>query len=506
MPARCEKDGLKGITTASTYDAWTPARAYSHYHAGARILSETASARLASPIEIKPEQLRSRRGFDVNKESDTYGPLWKGGKWTMRDITNYMTTAAYHLLDHASDNREKWLTRFHKIGHDATRPRKEGELNGYIVEYGWNVIPTLKMAGVEVEQVGKFEYEGTPMLPGSHIVRLDQPYGSFAKAMLGKVKYPNLLDKAGNPVPPYDVTAHDLGLLTGARVFEIRKSINPPKFKSNAVATLLGRRVGYEKRSNNYCLYRSAQPSKDEGWTRWVADEYGYYLSRFDLQARTDTTHSFVSCNASMVKKGPAFGTSEKTETKAIIFPDQSPDQILNGYPKDSMPEEYVGGIGKEGVAKLEKFVRDGGTLVFLNRSSVFAIEHFNLPIKDIAKNWKRSEFFIPGSILRIDTDGRHAISKGDSKSIAWFERSPVFELGRVTEDGTFARVVAKYPENPDDILLAGWALGKEKIAGKAAIVEVRMGNGKIVLFGFRPQYRGQSTATFDLLFNAISY
>ena len=44
-----------------------------------------------------------------------------------------------------------------------------------------------------------------------------------------------------------------------------------------------------------------------------------------------------------------------------------------------------------------------------------------------------------------------------------------------------------------------------EKVAGKAALVEVKMGKGKIILFGFRPQYRGQSLATFPLLFNAIS-
>ncbi len=53
---------------------------------------------------------------------------------------------------------------------------------------------------------------------------------------------------------------------------------------------------------------------------------------------------------------------------RTIIFPDQSPNQILNGYPKGSMPDEYTGGVGKEGVENLRKFVEAGGTLVFLNR------------------------------------------------------------------------------------------------------------------------------------------
>ena len=76
-----------------------------------------------------------------------------------------------------------------------------------------------------------------------------------------------------------------------------------------------------------------------------------------------------------------------------------------------------------------------------------------------------------------------------------------------VTLDGVRLsyRVVSKYPSDPKQILLSGWALGADKIAGKAALVEFTIGKGKIVLFGFRPQYRGQSLATFPLLFNSIS-
>ncbi len=105
MAGQLRANGFQGITTNSTYDAWTPARAYSHYHGGVRILSETASARIASPITVKFEELRSRDGYDPQKESDKFGPVWRGGEWRLRDITNYMTTAAFILLRHASQNR-----------------------------------------------------------------------------------------------------------------------------------------------------------------------------------------------------------------------------------------------------------------------------------------------------------------------------------------------------------------------------------------------------------------
>ena len=188
------------------------------------------------------------------------------------------------------------------------------------------------------------------------------------------------------------------------------------------------------------------------------------------------------------------------------IFPDQSPNQILNGYPKGSMPDEYTGGVGKEGVENLRKFVEAGGTLVFLNRASNFAIEQFNLPVKDVTKGLARKDFFIPGSILRTELDLTHPIAKGMPKeSIAWFENSPAFEIQAdpLTLTNNF-KIIARYPTDPKNVLLSGWALGAEKIAGKAALVEFTIGKGKIVLFGFRPQYRGQSLATFPLLFNAI--
>jgi len=251
----------------------------------------------------------------------------------------------------------------------------------------------------------------------------------------------------------------------------------------------------------------------DEGWTRWVFENFPFY-GPGNVCLRK---HSSIGNNS--------IRNSIGGEIHAIIFPDQSAGQILNGYPKGTMPDEYTGGVGKEGVENLKKFVEAGGTLVFLNRSSQFAIEQFNLPVKDVTRGLARKDFYIPGSILRTELDTMHPIAKGmPQQSIAWFENSPAFEIQGQTGDmrqetgektrspvsGLSSavpgiRVIATYPKDPKNILLSGWALGAEKIAGKAALVEFTIGKGKIILFGFRPQYRGQSLATFPLLFNAIS-
>src|SRR5881227_1404904 len=111
--------GYKGITTDSTYYAWSPSRAYSHYHGGVRILQETASCRLATPITVRFDQLRPGEGYDPRKEAANFGPVWQGGEWHIRDITNTMTTVAFLLLKHAAQNREHWLQRFYEIEKEA---------------------------------------------------------------------------------------------------------------------------------------------------------------------------------------------------------------------------------------------------------------------------------------------------------------------------------------------------------------------------------------------------
>ncbi len=407
----------------------------------------------------------------------------------MRDITNYMTTGAFHLMTHAAENREAWLTRFYKIGKDATRPRKDGEILAYVVEDKGNTRELQEiLARADVEYENFLQQKDDGDIDWVLLVKMAQPYSSFAKAILGSQKYPNLKDEKGDPISPYDVTAHTISLLHDAEAKPIYKNIRSPK---NVGASYYSHGdCGNRIKTYSTQIYRSYIPSMDEGWTRFILTDknwkdYEHDCTKFEV---TELKNNLIKQNT--------------FTSKTIIFPDQSPNSILNGYKEGSMPMEYTGGLSGKGVENLKKFVEDGGTLVFLNRSSDFAIEQFDLPVKNIAKDWKEKDFYIPGSILRTELDTKHPIAKGmPERSIAWFEDSPVFEV----TDNSRVKVIAKYPEKAEDILLSGWALGKEKIAGKAALVEFSMGKGKIILFGFRPQYRGQSLATFPLLFNSIA-
>ena len=378
-------------------------------------------------------------------------------------------------------------------------PSQAGNLYGFI--------KILQRGGIELERVKRTDRKADVQI----YIPFDQPYGEFAKTLLEQQRYPNLKNEKGEPIPPYDVTAHTLSLLRNIKVDHVTKK--PDFISVTEFDPFYGSPRKMCKQQFSYWLYRSWIPSMDEGWTRWFFDNYGWMVPSKDALPCSDIQQRTVELNDKQIRSGIDMSTS-----RIIIFPDQSPSQTLNGYAKGSMPEEYVGGVGKEGVENLKKFVEAGGTLVFLNRASDFAIEQFGLPIKDVTQGLARKDFYIPGSILRTELDTTSPIAKGmPADSIAWFENGPVFEVlssnfslpastEKPAEAGTQSiKIIARYPTDPAKILLSGWALGAQKIAGKAALLEVRYGKGKIVLFGFRPQYRGQSLATFPLFFNAIS-
>jgi hypothetical protein len=360
------------------------------------------------------------------------------------------------------------------------RPRRDGELFGFLIDDASATKPNRERL-FEILERGGVVIEHTTR---GFLIRMDQPYGAFAKALLEYQKYPDLRDSSGNPVSPYDVTAHTLSLLMGV---EAKPVYAPFRYRSVDVPMLTG--GGDLKEIKRLALYRSHVPSMDEGWTRWVLKREIYKGNRF---------------SPSSVRDAELRAGSLRAKYDTIIIPDQSPATILEGWRAGRMPTEITGGIGAEGARSLREFVEAGGTLVCLNRASGFAIEQLRLPVRDLTAGLKRTEFYAPGSILRTELDTAHPMAAGmPRESVAWVEGSPVFEISDDREAGR-VRVVARYP-NGSNPLLSGWLLGGERMRGRAALVEVMLGRGRVILFGFRPQYRGQSLATYPLFFNAIS-
>ncbi len=229
-------------------------------------------------------------------------------------------------------------------------------------------------------------------------------------------------------------------------------------------------------------LFRPWRPSIDEGWTRWVLERYEF---------------AFTNIYNSDVIAGDL-----RRRFDVIIIADISSNQILDGFAKGSVPPRYAGGIGKEGVRAIDEFVRGGGTLVTLNGSTRFAIAELHLPVKNVVSGLARDTFFLSGSVVSVTVDPSHPVMTGmPERSKVFVNRSPVFTV----TDEFEGSVLAKYASEGSP-LLSGYLLGVEHLQGYAAALDVRHGDGHVILLGMRPQWRGQPFGTFRILFNAALY
>src|SRR5881392_1492899 len=228
--------GKTGISINSTYDAWTPARAYQHYHGGVRILSETASANLASPIEIPFDHLQAReRGYNPRERSWNFTNPWRGGRWSLRDIVSYQADGAYALLLHAARDRERWLANFLNVETHAVRGWWEWPY-AYVIPARQDsvalsaMLSILRRGGVEIRTATQsFSLQGQRHSAGTYVIVLRQPYAAFAKSLLEPQRYPDRrLYPGGPPEKPYDVTAHTLPLLLGVNAIVATDSLRVP--------------------------------------------------------------------------------------------------------------------------------------------------------------------------------------------------------------------------------------------------------------------------------------
>jgi hypothetical protein len=196
-----------------------------------------------------------------------------------------------------------------------------------------------------------------------------------------------------------------------------------------------------------------------------------------------------------------------------IVLPSEREREIVEGNATGSYPTELTGGIGDAGAANLTRFVEAGGTLICFDASCELAIKRFQLPLKNVLAGLRSSDFYCPGSILRINVETTNPVAKRMREDVdAYFINSSAFEMIESSPAAAAAaggpeparlRVIARYAK--ENVLRSGWLLGEEKIKGRIALAEAVCGKGRVVLFGFRPQHRGQTWGTFPLIWNAIA-
>jgi zinc carboxypeptidase len=419
------------------------------------------------------------------------------------------------------------------------------------------LVDKLLIAGIEVFRANQaFRQDDKSYPAGSFVIPFDQVFARYAKDLLEKQTYPEVRRSPGAPAEaPYDVSAWSLGMQFGVKTefaktplaaFPMDKVTATPRYVLSAsssggawrfpyngalsamvVNRLLkgGAKVSLSKpeagavpyviatakaevwnkavegidvrpdpkaparsllattlNTPRVGIYQSYDPSMDEGWTRWVLDRYQF---------------EYTALHNEDIKPGKL-----RQRFDAIILPDQRSSAILDGLDYNTIVEQYRGGLGESGWDALHQFVSDGGTLISLGEASNLLVDKLPLGVKDLKRTTTRDVHFAPGAIVNLQVDTAHPIGRGVApETLGFYINSPFFQLmeGFASQK---VSVVARYPNTK--VNASGWIRGEDLMYGRAAVVAIEMNPGKVVLFGIRPQHRGQTHATFPLLFNAL--
>jgi hypothetical protein len=236
-------------------------------------------------------------------------------------------------------------------------------------------------------------------------------------------------------------------------------------------------------------LHRPWGEHPDYGWTRLLLERHEFEVTPIEDEA---------------IRGGGLSGRFD-----VLVLPDAAPQRLRDGFAAGTLPPEYTGGLGTRGIAALADFVEAGGTLVCLDTSCRLAIDALGLPLRDVVESADAETFYCPGSLVRLVLEPVNPLAFGmRPHTTAFFFHSSayqVLETGDERPSGGALRgpvIAARYADQ--DLLVSGWLDGESAIAGRAAVVEARVGDGRVVLIGFRAQHRAQADATFRLLFNAI--
>lgn len=234
-------------------------------------------------------------------------------------------------------------------------------------------------------------------------------------------------------------------------------------------------------------LYQPWNPTPDEGWTRFLLEQFFF---------------KFQTIYSSNIRKNNLHNAYD-----VIIIPDMPLDTLIYGNSRNEnsmylpkTPKPYLYGLMEDGIENLRQFVLKGGTLITLNRSCDLPIKRFGIPAENILDFEQTKRFYCPGSLLRIMNNNKEAIGYGMSdNSPAFFLNSRAFKP-KPWQHKT--NVIAYYSEN--ELLLSGFISGGDILKGAAAVLDIPLGKGRIVLIGFNSQYQAKTPVTYKFLFNAI--
>ena len=260
--------------------------------------------------------------------------------------------------------------------------------------------------------------------------------------------------------------------------------------------------AGVKLRPVRLALWDTYGGSMPSGWTRWLLEQFEFPFT--------------------VVYPPELDAGNLRNRFDVIILPDdaeildpQSRDdrrEISSATPPADAPPEWLARGGymtaEATVPRLREFLEQGGRILAIGGATELGSE-LGLPlshalIDSAGRELPRSQYYIPGSVLRARVDNTHPLAHGMSRyADMFFDNSPSFRL-RSTAGQQGLRQVAWFDSATP--LRSGWAWGQRVLEGSAAVVEASVGQGTLVLYGPEVLFRAQPHGTFKLLFNGILY
>jgi hypothetical protein len=522
---------LPGSMHQETFDVWYPGYLdnIGNFRHTISFFTETALYRYATPHFYTVDDFPAvRQGLG---EEMLYSSPWKGGWWRLADACRYMYEADLAVLNLSVKYREQMQYNKYRAARDTIEHFQKEPPFAYEIPREQRDAPTaavmmekLMLNGIEVHQSAK---------PDAWVILMDQPFAGLVKELFEPQVYPTISQR------PYDVTGWTLPYQMGVEVHAITTPVSAAfrdslravkdmnglaapwnreanagfravnqvlaakgsvtvsgddwaasgidKSKLDAILAENHLRAGAAKEGGKPVkplrvgLYRPWTASMDEGWTRWILEQFQFPFTNL--------------YNADIIDGH----LREHYDT--IVIPDMNERQILDGYRPGTIPQRYAGGLGEEGVQELRDFVTAGGTLVTFNNASLFAINQFKLPVTNALADLRAGQFFCSGCLVTVHIeDEKNPLTAGlAANTIVMFERGPAFD----TKTDFKGKVLARYPKERSP-LASGYLAGPDRLEGKAAAVDADFGKGHVLLLGFKPQWRGQSHAAYKFFFNAF--
>ncbi len=569
-----EEADRAGIVNSAVYSGWghfgfhwiTP------FHNIAGMLTESASARLATPLYVPKEQLSGSWQLPEYAAQTTMPNVWEGGWWRVRDIVVNQRIATFELLEIASKNRETLLRNAYLKASRQTQRGMDAATKAYVIPAAQHdpltmekMVQRLLWQGVEVQRSADgFTHEGRVYGPGSYVVTMAQPKQGVIRYLLGQTFYPQnsyTRNPDGSPIRPYDMSADVMAEFMGVRVDPVGTAVGAPL---SVVTNYMAPQGTVARGSNGFHIEGTANdafhainklwdagvtvrrfvrdhgphpagsfwvPQADDALVTRIARETGVTFHAMNVSAGDDFAPVLTRKRVGMYQ--PFGGNMDEGWTRlildrnefdyttlepedvaagnlksrfdVIVLPEQSLSNMRgDGVEDGDIPPGFRAGFGAEGVAALEAFVNAGGRLVTFGGAGELPIEEFeDFPVVDVVDGLSSTEFWAPGSTLKVDVNTRHPLAWGMPQRalVVFFGDNQVYEV-RGFGNSQDAQKVATYIDR--DILQSGQLDGEARIANRAALLSVHHGDGEVVLIGFRTQHRAQTHGTYKFLFNAL--